>query len=280
MDPAAVARLRAESLEAEVQPTEFWSGAQLIIAIVSILLACGMMMVVWAAHLPFTGAGGVVQIAFFTGFGSIVVFMLLAVIPASIAGICTQWRTFWRAQRFATENSMTYMASEDGRDRQGALFTMHGSKPPRAGNVFRSTQSPGFEVVGHYRYSREKEVAHWGYVAMDLGRPLPHLILRDGRRRRVHRHFLSEYSDSSTLPLPGVQSQRFVLYGGSEAAAEANSVFDDTLLSRLARLGRGIDAETIGTYLFVYSSRPFNVPRPKVVRSLFETVDIVLEKRQ
>ncbi|AMM19156.1 hypothetical protein AX769_02200 [Frondihabitans sp. PAMC 28766] len=63
-------------------------------------------------------------------------------------------------------------------------------------------------------------------------------------------------------------------------APEARTLFGESLLSRLAALGGGLHAETLGTHLFVYSSKPFGLPRPEAIRSLFEIVDTVIAERQ
>jgi hypothetical protein len=280
VDPADVTRLRDESKKADVQPTEFWSGAPVVVALGSIVLGVGMMAVVWAARAPLTGIGGILQIAFFIGFGAAVLFLLLIVLPASLVTIRTQWASYFRAQRFAATNDLAYAASEAGRAFDGAIFNMPRAQNPRSGSVFRAVGGPEFEVVGHYHYTVDEREIHWGYIAVDLGRPLPHLVVRGKRRGRTHRGFLSGYAETmSTIPLTAHTVRKFTVYGAPDSAGDARELFTDRLLDSLTRLGRGIDAETLGTRLFVYSSRPLSVPRPKAVRRLFEVVDLILDVR-
>jgi hypothetical protein len=279
VDPGVVARLRDDSKAEGVEPTEFSAFAGLVAAIVTILLAGGMMAVVYSAHLSFEGLGGILQTAFFVGFGAVVLLALFFSVPYSIVGLRRQWTSFARAHAFADANEMVYVAREDGHELEGAVFHMPGTQTPRAGSVFRSIRVPGFEVAGHYHYTRDKSEVHWGYIAVDFGRPLPHLVLHDTRRARTHRTFLSGYASSPLVALSGPTASRFILHGRPDDASEAAALFPESLLGALPKLGRGIDAETLGTHLFVYSSRPFAVPRPKAVRQVFEVVDLILDVR-
>lgn len=277
VDPADVTRLRDESKQAGVQPTEFSYNALIIGGIFGFLVLGGMFTLVWSGHPPLTGLFGLVLILFYVVSGGLALFILLIGLPNTIYHLRIQWQEFFRAHAFASANGLIYGTSADAWDREGAIFHMPEADKRRAGSFFRSTTRPEFEVVGHYHYSVEKQEVHWGYIAVDLGRPLPHLVLRSKRRAFRKRRFLTRYAQSPVVDLSQESDRRFTLYGEPEHAVEARMIFTDGLLQRLGGLGRGIDAETIGTRLFIYSPRQFGIPRVKAIRQLFEVVDVVLD---
>ncbi|WP_157887399.1 hypothetical protein [Frondihabitans sp. PAMC 28766] len=262
-----------------MKPTEFDNGALMASSIAGAFLALVMLAVGWNAHLPFRMPGAIVLYAYFGFFGAMTIACISIGIPASAWLLHAQWRDCYRLTRFATTNRMTYLPTEGGRDFSGAVFHMQGAENPRASRVFRSMNTSAFEVVGLYSYSRDKSEIHWGYIAIDLGHELPHLVLRSRRRAWAHRRFLAGYATSRPIQLPGRGSCWFDLYSPSGVAIEPGVVFDEVLLAHLRGLGRGIDVETLGTRLFIYASRPFKTTQTRVLRSLFEIVELVLDKR-
>jgi hypothetical protein len=278
-DEAAVERLRDESRDAGINPAEVNQGILLAVEAIGALIFTALIVFVGLGRPSFSGLSGVVYLLFFVIAGACLASLLAVAVPNTIFRIRRQWPDYSRLRSFADANGLTYTASEEGSDLEGAIFHMRGAQTPRAGNVFWSARGMGFEVVGHYHYTRDKSEVHWGYIAIDLGRPLPHLVLRGSRRRRTHRNFLIGYAKSPVIPLEQDEARNFVLYGRPEEAPNAHGVFTDALLGRLRQLGRGIDAETLESHLFVYSSKPFALTRPKVIQQLFEVIDVVLEPR-
>ncbi|WP_157887401.1 hypothetical protein [Frondihabitans sp. PAMC 28766] len=275
-----VEKLREESRSESIEPTEFSYNALIFGEIFGILVFGGMAAIIWSGHPSFAGLFGVVKALFFIITIGLGLFLLIVGLPVTIFHVRVQWAEYYRARTFASANGMTYVAAADAWNMDGAIFHMQGAKRRRSGGIFRSADWPGFEVVGHYHYRRENREVHWGYIAVDMRRALPHLVLRSKRRRLAHSRFMKRYAKSAEITLDVDKARRFTLYGDPDASSVARALFSNDLVTKLADLGPGIDAETIGTYLFVYSSRQFKVPRAKVVRSLFEVLHVALDYRK
>ncbi len=59
------------------------------------------------------------------------------------------------------------------------------------------------------------------------------------------------------------------------AEDDAWSLFTPELIAALRRVGRSVDVEVSGSFLFIYSSRRFPFPRPGAVTAVFSLISLV-----
>jgi hypothetical protein len=265
--------LRRESIEAKVQPAASDDRFLLGMNIAALVLASALLLVV---DLVPSSLPPIPKVLYSTMMGILVTVFLVGIVYA-IYRLLVRWTQFFRAKQFAAVNRMTYAVSESKPTWDSLLFDTKVAKS-RASNVFTATSEPVFEA-GNYHYEnwagRRLIGTDWGYVVVDLGRPVPPLVLRSTSRRSARRWGNGAYSHNPVLPLGGFADRRYRLYCPAGAEDEARRLFTPQLIAALNGLGRSIDVEVSGTFLFVYSSRRFPFPRPRSVTAAFSVISLV-----
>jgi len=188
-----------------------------------------------------------------------------------------RWTQFYRAKQFARVNGMTYAVSESKPTWDSLLFALKVVKS-NASNVFTATTEPIFEA-GNYHFENwvDKKLVgvDWGYVVVDLGRPVASMVLRSTSRRSDRRWGQGAYTRNPVLALGAFADRQFRLYCPSGAETDARKLFTPELIAALRELGRSVDVEISDHFMFVYSTRRFPFPRPKSVTSVFSLITLV-----
>ena len=271
VDKSSVAELRRESISEKVQPAA--------IDDVFVFWMCLVTFVFDTAVVVFIDTGSLapwVKVGITVILGPMALFLLYGILY-SIYRLRVRWSQFFRANQFATVNRMTYAVSESRPTWDSLLFN---SKAFKAGatNVFTATSEPVFEA-GNYYYENwlgKKLIGtEWGYAVIDLGRPVPLLMLRSTGRRSAKRWALGAYSRNPILSLGFSADRRFRLYCTAGAEDEARRIFTPELIAAFNRVERSVDVEVSGHCMFVYSTRQFWFPRPGAVTAVFSLISLV-----
>jgi hypothetical protein len=276
VDRSAVQALRRESIAAKVQPTEISDVFALGVSVFGFILGSGMIAIV--DFLPGETSIPFVVLAGYTVLMGLFLAVVVLGIVYGIYRLLVRWAQFYRAKQFAAVNGMTYAVAEAKPTWDGLVFNAE-VVVPRGASVFTATTSPVFEA-GNYHYSSRRpdgrltNATHWGYIVVDLGRPVPPMVLRSKSRRSARRWALGAYSRNPILPLGRYADRWFRLYCPAGAEDVARDIFTPELVSRLRALGRSIDVEVRGSFLFVYSCKPFRFPRPRAVRAAFAIISM------
>jgi hypothetical protein len=276
-DRAAVAELRRRSVADGLAPSESDDGKLLRHGIAWLVVVTVFLAIIAGAHLPFTGVSAI-QLVFLYGFFGLIGVVALTSTVYGAYRLTVRWGQFFRAHEFAEANGLIYNVSEAAPRWNSLLFKID---MPDSGStsVFTATGLPVFEA-GNYHCVVGSEgrfrVQRWGYIVADLGADRPRAILRSNNRESRKRWGTQgAYRDYPIVSLGAAADRRFSLYCPSESADAVLEVFNATLVSQLSRLGRNIDAEIQGSFLFVYSCAPFRIPRPRVVQRVFGIVSTV-----
>jgi hypothetical protein len=266
--------LRRESVAAKILPTEFSDVFILWMSVIGLLVVSSLIALVdFSGNLP---ASAIVQQALYTVIMGLCDVVFVLGIFYSIYRLLVRWGQFYRTKRFAAVNGMTYAVAEAQPTWDCLLFNAKDLEP-RGTSVFTATSSPVFEA-GNYHYSVRRSdgklsnATHWGYIVVDLGRPVPAMVLRSRSRRSARRWALGAYSRNPVLPLGSFADRWFRLYCPAGAEDVARDIFTPGLVTKLRGLGRAVDVEVSGSFLFVYSCKPFRFPRPRVVRAAFAII--------
>ncbi|MDP9028211.1 MAG: hypothetical protein M3N46_11805 [Actinomycetota bacterium] len=271
VDKSAVAALRRESITENVQPAAIDDRFVFWMCLITFVFDAALVVFIDTGFLALWVKIGVTAIM-----GSMGLFLFYGVVY-SIYRLSVRWTQFFRAKEFATANKMTYAVTESKPTWDSLLFS---SKAARSGasNVFTATSEPVFEAGNYYyeNWSQKKLIrTDWGYAVVDLGRPVPPLMLRSTGRRSAKRWALGAYSRNPILPLGAYADRDFRLYCTAGAEDEARRLFTPELIAALRKVGRSVDVEVSGNFMFVYSTRRFPFPRPGSVRAVFSAISLV-----
>lgn len=270
-DRSAVATLRRQSIADKVPPAAnddlflFW------VSVVGFVVASALL-----AFIDIGSISLVAKIAYTAGMGSVDLVFVVGIV-FGLYRLSVRWTQFFRAKQFAELNGMTYAASETKPTWDSTLFNRSAVKS-HASNVFTATSEPVFEA-GNYVYENWADkkliVTEWGYAVSDLGRVTAPFVLRSNSRRSARRWGGGAYTSNPILPLGSFADRQFRLYCPAGAEDDARRLFTPELIGGLQKMGRTIDVEVKGQFLFIYSSRRFAFPRPAVVRAVFAVIGLV-----
>jgi hypothetical protein len=100
------------------------------------------------------------------------------------------------------------------------------------------------------------------------------MMLRSTSRRSTKRFGRPGFAGYPVLPLGGRIDRSFQLYCPPSAADEARRLFAPELIAALRKVARSVDVEVSGKFLFVYSTKYFAFPRPKVITAVFAALSL------
>jgi hypothetical protein len=277
LDRPAVESLRRESVAAKIVPTEFSDGFNLGVSFFGLVLTW---IIIAAINFIPGATPGFLEDPVEAADVVLGAFSLLFIfgIVYGIYRLRVRWGQYYRTREFAAANAMTYAVSEAKPTWDCLLFNAK-VEAPRAASVFTATTAPVFEA-GNYHYSSRRsdgkltDATHWGYIVADLGRPAPAIVLRSRSRRSAKRWAAGAYSRNPALSLWPDADRRFILYCPAGAEDDAREIFTPELIGALNALGRSVDVEVSGSFLFVYSCKPFRFPRPGAVRDVFAVISL------
>ncbi|AUG28030.1 MULTISPECIES: hypothetical protein [Microbacterium] len=213
------------------------------------------------------------------------VVMLVAVVAVLAVGIARAFgaRTgerWWRLDRFARANAMTWYPSVPAPPLPGMVFGLgHGRE---ATDVVRG-ESPRFVEFGNYVYrtgSGKNESTHrWGYVAVKLATPLSNIVLDAlGNNGLFGSTLPAAFDGAQRLSLEGDFDRYFTLYCPSGYEADALYLFTPDIMARFVDHAAALDVEIVDDWLFLYTQREASTLDPATWAWLFSVVAALLDK--
>ncbi len=240
------------------------------VSIISTFLSIGM-----------SGAGGGAGALFVV----IPIVILLALVGLAAVGVVRFARgsggeRWWRLDRFAQANGMTWFPSAPNPPLPGMVFG-HGSSR-EATDVLRGT-TPRFVEFGNYRYttgSGKNQTTHrWGYVAVKLSSPLPHIVLDATSNNSIFGSNLpASFDRDQRLSLEGDFDQHFTLYCPQGYERDALYLFTPDIMARFIDNAAALDVEIVDDWMFLYGRRQFSTLDPATWAWLFSVVRAILDK--
>ena len=192
------------------------------------------------------------------------------------------WRRWTQLDALARANGMVFSPFGGAPDYPGAIF---GVGEPREVldhlTVVPSNSTERRLDYGTYRYTigggKNRSVKRWGYLALQLDRALPHMLLD----ARANNGLLggttlpTQFRRDQVLALEGDFNEHFTLYCPREYERDAYYVFTPDLMALLIDNAAPFDVEIIDRWMFVYSPEPFDLQSPTVHQRLRAIVDTV-----
>lgn len=276
VDNAEVARF------ARTQRTSQASGAQVAMYIIlGVLLAFFVlpMIYVMAMGLGYAiarGAGAAVAALVATVFtGGIVTLVVIAVQRARAARELASYRL----SGFAAANSMEYFAKLDAPPLPGMIYS-HGTSRMST-DVVRGT-TPRFVEFGNYQYTtsngKNSTTHRWGYVAIKLDVPLPHIVLDALSDNTLGSDVAAGFSPEQRLSLEGDFDRYFSLFCPSGYEVDALYLFTPDIMARFIDNLAQLNVEIVDDWMFFYTRRPVSTLDPATWSWLFGAVAAMMTK--
>ncbi len=224
------------------------------------------------------GGGGVL-------FVIVPILMLLAVVAVTGTAIYRLvWGTsgdrWWRLDRFAHANGMTWYPTSPNPPLPGMIFSQGSSRV--ATDVLRGT-TPRFVEFGNYRYTtgsgKNRTTHRWGYVAVKLSSPLPHIVLDATSNNSLFGSNLpASFDKDQRLSLEGDFDRHFTLYCPQGYERDALYLFTPDIMARFIDNAAALDVEIVDDWMFFYGKREFSTLDPATWAWLFAAVAAALDK--
>jgi hypothetical protein len=181
------------------------------------------------------------------------------------------WMRWYRLDGFAGANGLTWHITSPDPHYPGIVF-QRGADRIRAENI--ETSVGRYLNLGEFRYTtgkgRNRAVHRWGFLALRLDHPLPHMVL-DARGTggllgagRLPAYFARD----QVLHLEGDFDRHFTLYCPKDYEQDALYLFTPDLMALFLDKAATLDAEIVDDWLFFYSARPFDIAHPQTMRRM------------
>jgi hypothetical protein len=185
-----------------------------------------------------------------------------------------------RLEAFAAANGLAYTAQGPAPDLPGAIF--HSGLTRWTYGCLAST-SGRFVEVGNLGYTvpagRTTATETWGFVAMRLDRPLPHILLESTANDQNSTGALPVSVDrSQRLSLEGDFDKHFTLYAPADYEVDALYIFAPDLMALLIDEVGVSHVEIIDDWLFVYSPDDFTRLDAAGYEKLYRMIDLLQAK--
>ncbi len=186
----------------------------------------------------------------------------------------------YRLDRFAQANAMTWEDRIPNPPLPGMIFHLGSSR--MASEVIRGTR-PRFVEFGNYRYttgSGDNKTTHtWGYVAVHLSSPLPHIVLdAHGNNGLFGSNLPLEFSKDQRLSLEGDFDKYFALHCPRGYERDALYLFTPDIMARFIDHAAALDVEIVDDWMFLYAKRDFSTLDANTWAWLFSAVSAFLDK--
>ena len=159
----------------------------------------------------------------------------------------------WRLEQFARANHLHYVPELGAPALPGMIFAQGHSK--RARDLVRGTE-PRFVEFANYRYttgSGKNQSTHtWGYVAIKLDVPLPHIVLdAKGNNSLFGTNLPVSLDPQQRLRLEGEFNDFFTLYCPQGYETDALYLFTPDIMARFIDHAAALDIEIVGHHHFI-----------------------------
>lgn len=215
----------------------------------------------------------------------------LLLIPLLVVGAVVAWglsRAFahaaarrYRLDRFARANGMTWHPGFADPSLPGMIFDLGHDRETR--DLVRR-QAPRFVEVGNYSYqtgSGKNETTHkWGYVALRLDTPLPHIVLDAVGNNGLFgaSNLPVSFGRGQRLSLEGDFDRHFALYCPEGYERDALYLFTPDVMARFVDNAAALDVEIVDDWLFLYAKRDLSTLDAATWQWLFTTLAALDDK--
>lgn len=186
----------------------------------------------------------------------------------------------FRLSQFAAANAMTYVNLISSPPLPGMIFRI--GERRMSSEVVRG-QRPRFVEFANYRYQqgygKDSTTRRWGYIAVKLDVPLPHIVLDAvGNNSAISSNLPLAFDKSQKLSLEGDFNRHFTLYCPAGYERDALYLFTPDVMSQFIRGAAALDVEIIDDWMFLYTRQQISTTDVATWSWLFDTVDALMMK--
>ena len=225
------------------------------------------------------GGGGVALI--FAVLPLLVIGAVVAlVITFAVRATRSAGERMYRLDGFARANAMQYVPRLDAPGLPGMIFSIGNAR--ESSDLVRGDR-PRFVEFANYRYTtgsgKNRQTHQWGYVAVKLDAPLPHIVLDATSNNSLFGSNLPlAFDRDQRLSLEGDFDQHFALYCPAGYERDALYLFTPDIMARFIDNAAALDVEIVDDWLFLYAKRDFSTIDPQTWAWLFSAVGALLDK--
>jgi len=181
----------------------------------------------------------------------------------------------WRLANFSRAVGMQYVPSISDPPLPGSVFRLGSGRT--ATDVLRGRE-PRFVEVGNHQYTvssgKNQSTVRWGYIAIKLNVPLPHIVL-DASGNGIT---LGTFQRDQHLSLEGDFDRYFRLYCPEGYERDALYLFTPDVMARFVDNAAVFDVEIVDDWLFLYSSGEMSTTDPGRWAWTFSLIAALLDK--
>ncbi|MCR2828029.1 hypothetical protein [Microbacterium sp. zg.Y909] len=186
----------------------------------------------------------------------------------------------YRLDRFARANGMSYTPQRANPSLPGMIFNT-GSRR-QSFDLVRGDEPRAVEFA-NYVYTtgsgKHRSTHRWGYVAVKLDTPLPHIVLdATGNNSLFGSNLPTLYTKQQRLSLEGDFDRHFALYCPEGYERDALYLFTPDVMARFIDNAAELDVEIVDDWLLMYTKRNASTTDPATWEWLFGAVAAVLDK--
>jgi hypothetical protein len=194
-----------------------------------------------------------------------------------IRGAGGRWQRMYRLSGFAAANGLGYLP-RSGDPGFGGMIFGHGDNRGCSDRVFRNGDRR--LDIANYQWTtgsgRDRTTHVWGYLALQLERRLPNMVLDAKSNNSLFGSDLPvSFARDQKLSLEGDFDRYFTLYCPKEYETDALYVFTPDLMALLIDNSAQFDVEIVDDWMFLYSNKPLNLADAATMNHLFRIVDTV-----
>lgn len=210
----------------------------------------------------------------FAGILALIVFLIVKAIRSGGGD------TWYRLDHFAQANGMTWFPVAASPPLPGMIFNIGSSRS--ATNIVRGTK-PRLVEFGNYQFTtgsgKNKSTHKWGYVAVHLSSPLPHIVLDAvGNNSIFGSNLPATFDKDQRLSLEGNFDSYFSLYCPSGYETDALYLFTPDIMARFIDNAAALDVEIVDDWVFFYIRGEASTTDPARWAWLFSVVGSFLDK--
>ena len=187
----------------------------------------------------------------------------------------------YRLDRFARANGMTWHPGYSDPPLPGMIFALGND---RGTHDLVRREAPRFVEVANYSYEtgsgKNKQTHRWGYAALRLDTPLPHIVLDATGNNGLFggTNLPVAFGRGQRLRLEGDFDRHFALYCPEGYERDALYLFTPDVMSRFIDNAAQLDVEIVDDWLFLYSRRDLSTLDPATWRWVMSTVAALDDK--
>lgn len=210
----------------------------------------------------------------------IIAAVVTMIVVGLVRGAFGQSERWYRLDRFAAANGMSYVPIVAAPSLPGMIFGL--GRARQAIDAVRGMK-PRFVEFANYRYTtgsgRNSTTHRWGYVAVKLDVPLPHIVLdAKGNNALLGSNLPASFDADQRLGLEGDFDEHFTLYCPEGYERDALYLFTPDIMARFIDNAAALDVEIVDDWLFLYAKRDFSTLDPATWAWLFSVVGALLDK--